>query len=787
MMTASARPSVKAGKGVLTVTDDRIFRSGSEVPARRFARRVLHFGEVSSLALDPGRTSVTLSYRAADGDAGALLGRLADAVAGSGIELDDAELPQLPVDEPVTLHRHGDIVSTFEELNIANGYLTARHSAVKHNNAVARRVENAMRVVPGVIQATATGELRVRFDPRAVPALRLIRMAEAQILGRATIHSAPSPEPVSFRLENVTLGVAAVGEFVLPLMAPAASALLVVGALNTFGTAVSQLRERKIDLPMLYTCAVGARLFSGQFLAAALLSWFFRYWEHRYRRDSEVENRILLEETATLPRQARVLTANGLVRLVPRREVFIGQRVRALAGETVPVDAIVRCGAALVDQTVLCGTSPPSRKVPGDEVFAGSVVLAGGLDLEVLRIGDETRAARIAQNLIEATVPPPHAPGLNREADDFAGHTVVPTLLTAVGGLAVDGLTTAGAVLSPDYATGIGLAVPLERLRDVKLAVHHGTVIRAGDALGRFATTSWIVLDDHEALHDEGCDVAEMCTKRLDKTRLLPAMAAAGIWLGDERGPALARACRERGLIVRRAELSEIDGTSVTIGYGDHVVRLRGRPVIAGVAPPPLIVEVDGVEEAGVRFRRDGRLEAAVAVHQLQQDGLYVFLASERTAEEAALFARQLGVDLHCGNMSLERKIWLLRELRRRRVAAAYIGECPMETRVAQAAHLSIGLAGVDLPAGTASRQVPVDIAILGLSIASLPALRILAHDSARRIARTQYSVMAPNLMSVAGAFVFELTAMAVVVVSNFATSMAYEYARRSLHKAANR
>ena len=194
---------------------------------------------------------------------------------------------------------------------------------------------------------------------------------------------------MSFRLENVTLGVAAVGEFVLPLAAPLASGLLVLAALNTFGTAVSQLRERKIGLPLLYTCAVGTRVSSGQFLAASLLSWFFRYWEHRYRQDVAVENRALLDETSTLPKRARLLTADGRERLVPRHEVTAGERVRALAGDTVPVDAVVYCGAALVDQSAGHGTSPPpTRKLVGDLVLAGSTLLAGSLDLKVLRTGE---------------------------------------------------------------------------------------------------------------------------------------------------------------------------------------------------------------------------------------------------------------------------------------------------------------------------------------------------------------------------------------------------------------
>jgi hypothetical protein len=52
---------------------------------------------------------------------------------------------------------------------------------MEKNQAAARRVENPLRVVPGVIQTIVTGKLRVRFDPHAVAALRLVRMAEAEI------------------------------------------------------------------------------------------------------------------------------------------------------------------------------------------------------------------------------------------------------------------------------------------------------------------------------------------------------------------------------------------------------------------------------------------------------------------------------------------------------------------------------------------------------------------------------------------------------------------------------
>jgi cation transport ATPase len=461
--------------------------------------------------------------------------------------------------------------------------------------------------------------------------------------------------------------------------------------------------------------------------------------------------------------------------MVPSREISAGQRIRVLTGETVPADAIVHSGVALISETNPCGTPARCRKIPGDRVSAGSALLAGALELEVLHIGQETRAARIAQTLIETTVPLPHSGALNQDAEDFASRTVAPTLFAAAAGLLVGDPTTAGAVLRPDYATGIGLAMPIETSRDVRFAMRSGAILRVGNALGRLATTTWIILDDHPALHHAVCDIAEVRTKCLDEAQLLPALAAAGVWLGDERGAALARACRDRGLVVRRAALREMNNDGVAIGFGDRLLRLHGRPAVAGATPPPLTVEMDGVRVAGVRFVRNGRPEATEVVRHLQRGGKRIFLASRQAV------ANRLGIDSYCGNMSVSDKIQFLHDLRRQSVAAAYVGDCLANAPVAREAYLSIGLGAADAADDAEWEQGPSDIALLVPSIVPLPALCALARDSFRRQKRAQYAVMAPNLLCVAGAFAFGFTPMAAVFLSNFGTSLAYIGAKRAL------
>jgi cation transport ATPase len=270
--------------------------------------------------------------------------------------------------------------------------------------------------------------------------------------------------------------------------------MLVLSNIETFRAAAHQARGGKFGLPVLYTSIVGVTLATGQFLSAALMFWFFRYWEHRYQRDLEVESQTLPMQTVSMPTEARVVMDDGEEYRAPSGELAVGQRVRALAGEVLAVDALVIGGAGLIDEAAVRGTQTPVRRVTGDQVLAGSKLIAGALDLEVLRSGEETNAASIARSLLDAAAPTPRSWALNQEAEEFAGRAVAPTFLAAGIGFIVGDLATAGAILRPDYATGVGVAAPLETLRDIKIASRNGVVVRSGAAFGRLAKTSWILL-----------------------------------------------------------------------------------------------------------------------------------------------------------------------------------------------------------------------------------------------------------------------------------------------------
>ena len=65
------------------------------------------------------------------------------------------------------------------------------------------------------------------------------------------------------------------------------------------------------------------------------------------------------------PRTARRLRSGG-EEVIPAEEVGVGDVLRVLPGETVPVDGVILTGQTSINQAVMTGESLPVDKGPGD-------------------------------------------------------------------------------------------------------------------------------------------------------------------------------------------------------------------------------------------------------------------------------------------------------------------------------------------------------------------------------------------------------------------------------------
>jgi magnesium-transporting ATPase (P-type) len=110
-----------------------------------------------------------------------------------------------------------------------------------------------------------------------------------------------------------------------------------------------------------------------------------------YRADRAAQRLVaMLPVTATVRRDGKRL-------VVPARELVLGDRVLLLSGDRISADLVLtQSSAAAVDESMLTGESVTRRPDVGDRVLAGTYLVEGSAQADVVATGRATRLAAIA-------------------------------------------------------------------------------------------------------------------------------------------------------------------------------------------------------------------------------------------------------------------------------------------------------------------------------------------------------------------------------------------------------
>ncbi len=102
-----------------------------------------------------------------------------------------------------------------------------------------------------------------------------------------------------------------------------------------------------------------------------------------------------MEKLVHLTPQAVRVLRGGEEELIPAEEVKVGDRLRVLPGESIPVDGIILCGQTSINQAVMTGESLPVDKGAGDTVSSGTVNQFGAFEMEATKVGEDSSIQRM--------------------------------------------------------------------------------------------------------------------------------------------------------------------------------------------------------------------------------------------------------------------------------------------------------------------------------------------------------------------------------------------------------
>lgn len=192
------------------------------------------------------------------------------------------------------------------------------------------------------------------------------------------------------------------------------------------------------------------------------------------------------------PQTARIMNGKH-ERIVPAQQVKVGDILRVLPGETVPVDGVILSGQTSINQAVMTGESLPVDKAAGDDVSSGTVNQFGSFDMKATKVGEDSSIQRMIRLVQSADAGKAKIVGI---ADRWATWIVVIALTAAaLTWLITEEIIRAVTILVVFCPCALVLATPTAIMAAIGNATKHGFLIREGDALERLSTVSMIAFD----------------------------------------------------------------------------------------------------------------------------------------------------------------------------------------------------------------------------------------------------------------------------------------------------
>jgi len=747
-VATAARPEVAWSGRTLTLRAEDLFGLQADGLLKRFLQRVFRVEEVEKVEINRQTATAKARCRPGRGDPTQLLERLALAIREVG-EGPGTNSPKLIAAEPFrprgAVYRHEDLIVSWEVVALGPGHLRLRRDELGDDPDFARRITERAGMLPGVLSARpslATGDLHIRFDPSQTDVRTLLHQLEAAERDEAEQPTPTPPEPIGATEAN--LAAATVGEFVLEAVQPLAAAFAVGLTMPSVAEALRQLAIGRVGPPALHTAASAAALTTGRFFPGAVMGWMSRFWL-RIGRDqlAEAGARLLGEPPAE-----------------PNRRFAPGRIVRVGPGERVPVDGRIVGGGALIDERTLRGVSGLSRKGPGGDALADSLVVAGAIEIEADDRGEHSRAAVLTHAARSAAAAATHR--------RFAELAVIPTLAVAGAAAWTSKVEKASAVMRPDYFSGPALMFPLANLVAAVRCVDRGLVIRDPETLRRLLDIDVWLIDDHPALERTELEIESIEADDPDgENQVLRHVEAAWGRLDDDRADALRSALEARGLTPLEEPRLSLDPelTARDGGRAAEVVEVPSddRPVGS------LSVRLDGEFAGLIRFRRSDRPIAAAGVRALRRaagGAVAIGLVSRDPSERVVALAARLGVDFHEAGLSPGEMARLILAGRDRGLKIGLVAGNPTDEddEPARAADLAVSLDASDLER---LDQSPAAIISLQPRLARLAPLYGVARSHLGEIRSARNLILASNLFGVAGALLWNFSSVTVAILTN--------------------
>jgi len=548
----------------------------------------------------------------------------------------------------------------------------------------------------------------------------------------------------------------------------------ILGAAPIAIQAYQALKVKVVSIDVLVTIAVGGAFLIQNYEEAAIVTFLFLFGAFLEQRTLNKTRSAIKELTEMAPESALKLMDDGEFVEVEVDEVDVGDVLLVKTGAKVPVDGTVLTGEGSVNEASITGESIPVKKEKGSNVFAGTILDNGTIQIIADRVGEDTTFGKIIELVEEAQDSKSEA---ERFIDRFAKYYTPAVLVIAfiVWILSRD-IELAITILVLGCPGALVIGVPVSNVAGIGNGARNGILLKGSEVISDFSRLDTIVFDKTGTLTVGKPSVAEKEYYGDNIDEALGYLAS----VERESDHPLAKAVLEE---IGETTFSTVENTEVVKG-GGIVASVNGHKIAVGNAAlmERENVKLDEKARADIaRFERagnslvlaavDGELKVLMGVRDRIRPGVKedltrlkklgvknLIMLSGDNQGTVDVVSRELGLTEAHGNMLPEDKSAYIKKLiEEKGQIVAFVGDGVNDSPSIALANIGIAMGG-----GTDVAIETSDVVLMNSDFSRLPHALGLTKATARNMKQNIFIALGVVLVLLAGLLFSEWVNMSI-------------------------
>ncbi|WP_293892600.1 MULTISPECIES: heavy metal translocating P-type ATPase [unclassified Sphaerochaeta] len=547
----------------------------------------------------------------------------------------------------------------------------------------------------------------------------------------------------------------------------------VLGAAPIAIQAYQALRVKVVSIDVLVTLAVAGAFIIRNFEESAIVTFLFLFGSYLEQRTLQKTRSAIKELTEMAPESALKLSESGEFEEVAVDEVDVGDTLLVKTGAKVPVDGTVLTGEGHINEASITGEAVPVGKRKGSQVFAGTILENGTLQVVADRVGEDTTFGRIIELVEEAQDSKSEA---ERFIDRFSKYyTPAVLILSTLVWIFSQDIELAITILVLGCPGALVIGVPVSNVAGIGNGARHGVLLKGSEVIHDFSRVDTIVFDKTGTLTEGNPSVADTNYYVSDIRKTLGYLSSVeresdhplAKAIVQHLGPVDTFAVQKTDVVAGGGIVAEVDGHTVAVG-NVGLMEQQGVPLAEKVRKD--IERFEAMGNSLVLTSVDGELHVLMGIRDQIREGVkshlqkmkklgvkHLVVLSGDNQGTVDLVSKQLGLTQAHGHMLPQDKAAFIKKLQAEGRMVAFVGD-----GVNDSPSLALAQIGIAMGSGTDVAIETSDVVLMNSDFSRLPHALGLAKATARNMRQNIAIAVGVVLILLASVFFSEWMNMSI-------------------------